>query len=197
MVNSQWDCFVEVTEEKRRVDKDKQELHRQHCVYCNESTFSEPVQTPGCLSTHWCACRTNGRTGQDRTEQERAERVGVLLTLISYDRQPPNPDGSEVSDGHRTPFPGNRYWLATDQSPDFWWRLIMLFLFLPFSKCPVNFASLCLRRRLTSTCLHLAGGEVREQKCCVSAPSVNVQSDRHKRKTATACEAQLGSICNM
>lgn len=44
----------------------------------------------------------------------------MLLTLISLARPTPNPDDEEVSDGHGTLFPGNRYRPATDQSPDFW-----------------------------------------------------------------------------
>lgn len=140
-------------------------------------------------SKHGCACR------KSRTGEEKAEGVwGGLLTLISYARQSPSPsnaDGEEVSDGHRTLFPGNRYWPATDQSADFWWQKIMLFLF--FHSASVLLTLPPSERCPTSTCLHLQL-EVKEENGGVVFPhrlSTCSLTGTERKQTELNCEAQL------
>lgn len=67
VVDSLWTLCGGYGGEKRRVEAE--ELQTQCWVWCNDSAFSEPVQTLRCLSAHWCARRTDGRAGQERREE--------------------------------------------------------------------------------------------------------------------------------
>lgn len=79
---------------------------------------------------------------KERRGEERG--MGVLLALISCVRQPPSdPVDEEVSDGHKTPFPGNRDWpqINLDTRGD---GRLCSFLSSFQCKCPVNFPSVCV-----------------------------------------------------